>query len=207
MTYQQRVRALSIILLACLWGGAALADQYEVRTFLVPAVATPSFQFGQSCIKGRYMCPECGFSCDIRPADGNCPHPFGGHAGGVALQDMGTRLRERLLSLAPGTMPAGQIDLELPTAAGAVTGRAVLGRPFAPTDNGNARRSTVYAQAAGLVNANAANGPIISAAMHGRFLVVPPTPLRREAATTDGSTTTYNFAGRKISARVEDVLH
>ena len=56
---------------------------------------------------------------------------------------------------------------------------------------------------AGLVNAVGTAGPVISAAMHARFLVVPPTPARREAQSTDDPLSDYSFAGRRIMGQVE----
>lgn len=185
MHRQFAVIGLAALVLLGVSGQIARAQTYEVRTFLdnTPGVATTTdntYQYLQSCVKARYVCPVCSYSSD---QPGNCPNPWNapGHPANVALQDYNALPWQRVLSLAMPQMPAGKGDLQLPDITGALHSYAVLGRPFKPLDGANARRAILHAQAAGLINNNPAIAPVIQAgSTHLRFLVVPPTPLRRE---------------------------
>ncbi|MHB8995800.1 MAG: hypothetical protein ACYC63_11160 [Armatimonadota bacterium] len=221
MINHNRRQGLAIVLLALLWTGFAMlwtgtaqAQKAEVRAFLGASGATDdTFQYLQSSIKSRYVCPYCSFSSAILPVPNVCPDPWNaaGHPAGLELVDMtayacpvpacpyvdwqagicpdpkslghgalqlvyrGGYLK-RLLSLALPEMSAGHYDVHVANGAGAFERRAVLGRPFQPREGANVR-SALHAQAAGLINSANDQGPIISAGMHGRFLIIPPTPL------------------------------
>lgn len=221
MFHHTRGRAVTLLLLLCLWGGSARAQQYEVRTFLAPSEGNTdsTYQYLQSCIKERWVCPYCSFSRASAAPGTVCPNPWGlsGHPNvtlvdtaaftssaatgqtDVPLVATGNRLSQRLLSLALPVMSGVTGDLELPDPSGALQTRAVLGRPFKPLDNGNARRSSLHAAAAGLVNNSASDGPVISDSMHGRFLVIPPSGYRRELP--QGSSEVANVPARRVMAQ------
>lgn len=238
--HTNRTRLLLVVLGAAMISTAALAQSCEVRTFLSrPSLGLTtdlSFQYLQSCVKGRFVCPYCSFS---RNVPGTCPNPWGinlhpanvaladvadyvcpacgyassqsgvcpdpwntaGHAANVTLQPR-TGALGRLLSLAFPVMPNGKFDLLLPDSAGALVRRAILGRPFHPTDGG-VQGAAVYAAVAGLVNNTASQGPIISAGMHGRFLIIPPTALKREPRPADTGTVDYTVPTRKVMAQAD----
>ena len=131
------MRLLLVLSAALVAGSAALAQKYEVRTFLAPpSLSDTTYQYMQSCIKGRYACPYCSYSRN-NLGDGKCPNPWqvSGHPVNAALQDMGNSF-SRFLSLAFPAMPANKYDLLLPDSAGSLIRRAVLGRPFHPVDGG-----------------------------------------------------------------------
>lgn len=161
------------------WGNldvvyAQSPPEWEVRTFL-DNNTDPTYQFRQSAIKQRYVCPYCSYSS---PFPGNCPDPWNaaGHPGTVALMDMATKRTQRVLSLATPDMPANRRDLELPDVSRTLHGRAVLGRPFHPWDvrsdlSPDLRRATLHVQVANVDGNLAAPN-----ADRYRFLIIPPTP-------------------------------
>ncbi|MEN6404805.1 MAG: hypothetical protein ABFD94_22865, partial [Armatimonadia bacterium] len=193
---------------------AAWGQEWEVRTFLSQTgnpddptctdgtgTSTASYQYLQSNIKARWVCPFCSFS---RAVGGNCPNPWNvaGHPT-VALLDLGSTLRHRLLSITGQDMPDDKFDLNIVDIGGVLHPRAILGRPFKPFDldtvtNHNQRRSRLYAQAANLVS----TGSPITAGMHLRFMVIPPTPLRREAQTNDPTGQDNGLPNRRPMAQV-----
>lgn len=243
--HTNRTRLLLVLLVTASVSSAALAQKCEVRTFLArPSLGLttdPTYQFLQSSIKNRFVCPYCSFS---RNTGGACPNPWGigghpavnledmadyvctyancgyasrfpgtcpnpyniaGHPANVALQPR-TGSLGRLLSLAFPVMPNGKFDVKLSDSTGALVQKAILGRPFHPAD-GATVGSTLYAAVAGLVNATNNQGPIVSAGMHGRFLIIPPSALRREDRPADVDTAAnplrYNVPERRIAAQVD----
>lgn len=236
--HKNMTRLLLVVLVTASVATAALAQKYEVRTFLArPSTGVTTdgtYQFLQSCIKYRYVCPYCSFS---RNTPGTCENPWniGGHPG-VALQDVAdhvcpaceyaskrpgtcpnpylvvghpatalqprTGSLARLLSLAFPVMPNNKFDVILPDSGGTPVQRAVLGRPFHPAD-GIIQRSVLHAAAAGLVNSTGTEGPLITAGQHGRFLIIPPTPLRREDRPADIGAVPYNLPMRKVMAQAD----
>lgn len=194
---------------AVAWG-----QEWEVRTFLNQTgnpddptctdgsgTATASYQYLQSNIRNRWVCPLCSFS---RSVGGTCPNPWNvpGHPS-VDLIDMNASLRQRLLSITGQDMPDGKFDLNIVDIGGALHPRSVMGRPFKPFDldtatNHNLRRSRLYAQAANLVS----TGSPITAGMHLRFMVIPPTPLRREAQSNDPTGQDNGLPNRRPMAQL-----
>jgi rubredoxin len=175
---------LAIIILGGLSAGSSLAQvvpPYEVRTFLDSAT-DDTYQFRQSQIKSRYVCPVCSFSS---PVAGNCTDPWHVHSSQtVALQDRNSSRLQRLLAVAAPDMAASYRDFVEYGAGGALYGRAVLGRPFLPSDVTRLgapdwRRSTVHAKVAN-VNGNLP----LSGADRYRFQIVPPTPQRSDLGTS-----------------------
>lgn len=204
----ERRKAVLIISLVCgligLCAPLALSQNYEVRTFLAdPSMATtdPTYQFLYNSLRQRYVCPYCAFS---RETPGICPNPWqiAGHPGNVALRDMGAQPQQRVLSLAAPAMPADKGDVLLPDEAGNLVWRALLGRPYKPRDaDGNVVRARLYAAATGLINNNPAQGPVIAAGTRLRWLVIPPTPLRREEKPGEPTDISYGLPQRKPFAQ------
>ena len=205
MSRHTQRKAFVVLVLACLWGSAALAQPaWEVRTFLAPAATATGttvdakYLFSQSSIKGRYVCPYCSYSCNV---SGACPNPWGisGHAGAVALQDTQGLPLQRLLSLSTPETDNDHCDVQLPVvqASGAIamSPRAVLGRPFLPTFSTTVqRRSTLHAEAVGVASIAS------PAPKYGRFLIVPPTPLSKERP---AGTNALLVPDRRVTAQVD----
>jgi hypothetical protein len=190
----QRYRTgLVFIIGAVLLAAVAGAQNYEVRSFVGdPADTDGTYQYLYNSVRQQYVCSYCSFS---RGTPGTCPDPWQvpAHPGSVTLMNLANLPRERFLALAAQAMPdAAHSDLALarenpaaPPIADLVF-RALLGRPYKPTDSdGNMVRSQVYAAAAGLINNDAGLGPEIDTGDPVRWLVLPPTPLRRDPRATD----------------------
>lgn len=223
----QRHRIIMVISLVAAVGilaGAAFAQGYEVRTFTVPDATVPpvpvdatnlttdeTFQYLYNSVRKQWVCPFCSYSRDAQLSAGSadCPNPWGitDHPT-VALQSLASMPRSRLLTLAAQAMAEEKSDLQepqvnpSPPALGELLYRAVIGRPYKPSDSdGNEVRSRLFAAVAGLLNNNPANGPVVSQDDPVRFLVIPPTPLRREPIASDAPGTEYGLPERRPMAR------
>lgn len=191
---------------------AATAQEYEVRTFLdnsggATTTTDGTFQYLSSSVKGRYVCPVCSYS---RNTPGSCPNPWSVAAHSDVLQDWDTRRSRRLLSLTSQDMAStDKADVNIVDIAGTPHLRAVLGRPFKPLDyeggtaGANMRRSRLYAAAANLINPTDTDGPVISSSSHLRFLVVPPSAMRREAEPGDAGGISYNVPNHRVMAQAD----
>lgn len=218
------IMVISLVAAAGILAGAAFAQGYEVRTFTVPDATVPpvpvdatnlttdeTFQYLYNSVRKQWVCPFCSYSRDAQLSAGSadCPNPWGiaSHPT-VALQSLANMPQSRLLTLAAQAMAEAKSDLQepqinpSPPALGELLYRAVVGRPYKPTDSdGNQVRSRVFAAVAGLLNASSANGPVVSQDDPVRFLVIPPTPLRREAIASDSPGTEYGLPQRRPMAR------
>lgn len=162
---------------------------WEIRTYVGPADPTAvytdtagsgTWQYNMSKVRGRWVCPVCGYSCDAvyDPSNPpNCPNPWNvsGH-GNVRLRYQEPSRCFVSATDRPVTDPAGQ------------NVRAVLGKPFHPTTGSERSRSVVHVAVAGLqdnpnVQANDANGDFV------RFLFLRPGarfPAARVELSADG---------------------
>ena len=213
----QRYQTRAVFIIgAALLVATAFAQNYEVRTFVAdPSVATTddastatkTFQYLYNSIRQRYVCPYCSYS---QATPGNCPDPWkaSGHPSNLALRDLGLLPKSRFLSLAAQEMPdRTHSDLTLPNAAGTLLYRALIGRPYKPKDSDDTEAgSKLYAAAAGLINTDAAVGPVIAENDPVRWLVIPPTPLRRDVKASDytpGVEPDYGLPQRRPEAQAD----
>lgn len=127
---------------------------WEVRTFRGGTGVTtdPTFQQNMSKIRGRYVCPYCGYSTNVVLAPGSpgtCPNPWGvsGHPANTTLE----------------YKPVEDSFLTMSSAG------YLVGLPFHPKTGSNVDGSTVHAAVAGLLdNPNVQDGDYV------RFLFLMP---------------------------------
>ena len=141
-------------LLVLFMGAGCNRPGWEVRTFRggVGVTTDASFQQNMSKVRGRWVCPVCGYSTDVvvNPATpGTCPNPWGvaGHPGSVTLEYR--PIKDSFLA----TSPAGYL----------------IGLPFHPKTGSNVDGSTVHAAVAGLLS-----NPNVAAGDYVRFLFMMP---------------------------------
>ncbi|MBC7286618.1 MAG: zinc ribbon domain-containing protein [Armatimonadetes bacterium] len=170
-------------LLGIAWqAGLSMAQQYhpswELRTFLGPGPGAPNptavytdtsgsgtWQYNMSKVRGRWVCPRCGYSTATVHDPANppyCPNPWmvSGH-GNVRLRYQPPKQCFLSTTAVPVTNPSGQDVL------------ALIGKPFHPRVGSVEEGSAVHIAVAGLQNsrdvtADDANGDFV------RFLVLMP---------------------------------
>ncbi len=159
------IRYSALAALVLIVAGAAVAQQ-EVRVYASPGTdGAATFQWNQSQVRGRYVCPACGYSTNDA-AVVTCPDLWSAHGGSVALIDTyggglagsaatgaGRIINTVLTSL-------GFCDILYADGAGTMQYESVIGRPFNPGDH-------VYARAA-------SDGTYWALGDHIRFLFSDP---------------------------------
>lgn len=131
---------------------------WEMRTYVGPQApgdvytddsGTSTWQWNMSKVRGRWVCPECGYSCDTVPVDttGNpvqptpyCPEPWANHTD------------TRLVYQPVERCFLASTDRPIRNPNG-VNEFAILGKPFHPTTSGDTleqSRSYVHVAVAGL---------------------------------------------------------
>jgi hypothetical protein len=163
--------------------GGCVAPPWEMRTYVGPAnpagvytdiTGSATWQYNMSKVRGRWVCPVCGYSCDAVPADNTnptqpampapyCPEPWVDHPD----QRLVYQPVERCFLASTDRKirrPDGELDF------------AIIGKPFhprTPATTPDETRSAVHVAVAGLLNnPNVVDGGVPDAFV--RFLFVMP---------------------------------
>ena len=180
-----RTITAAVVVLACamLLGTAAAQapdpSPYELRAYVDDVSTTDgdTYQYNMNGIRARYVCPYCGYSTYYGGAGQDCPNPHNvaGHPPNLDLVE--ASLAERCMSIVPFDLGPGHRDYSFRDTTGALTGRALRGKPFHPYDPSMPAgqrdyRSTLHLRTCNLAGADGSDD--IDGSTHLRFMILDP---------------------------------